>query len=350
MKRKVFVVGAFGFSNNQYDGQTIKTQNVYRLLKENYDGPVARFDTLEVKKRKNFLALIPFLWNLMIAKTVIIVPADHSLAKLFPILFRFSKIFRYDLIHLCVGGWQVEYFVGGEVWQPHLQIMEQNRLIKAILPQVYQVDRDLREKYGFTNSEYFPNFRFVDVKPLNRTNKNDLLRIVYMARVKKEKGYDVLLDLARIIKQKHINASIDFYGQIDPLDEQDFLNGVNENRDVVKYNGALNPKEIYKTLSTYDILILPTKYYTEGFPGSILDAFLSGVPVIVSRWKHAYDFVADGKSGFIVDLDNPLPEIENYVQKLCNDRDLLKYMKEEAVKEGGKYTDKAAWDILSKYL
>ena len=31
---KVLVIGAFGYENNQLDGQTIKTRNVYNLLLE----------------------------------------------------------------------------------------------------------------------------------------------------------------------------------------------------------------------------------------------------------------------------------------------------------------------------
>lgn len=38
-------------------------------------------------------------------------------------------------------------------------------------------------------------------------------------------------------------------------------------------------------------MLLPTHYYTEGLPGSVLDAYMSGIPIIVSRWKHASEFV-----------------------------------------------------------
>lgn len=350
MKRKVFVVGAFGFSNNQFDGQTIKTRNVFRLLEENYDGPVAKFDTLDVKKGKNYLSLLSFIWNLMVSKTVIIVPADHSLEKLFPVLYYLSKVFFYNLIHLCVGGWQVEFFVGSEVWSPHKKIMEQNKKIKAILPQISKVDKELKELYGFNNSELLPNFRFVDIKPTYDAKVNNTLQIVYMARVQKAKGYDVLIDLANNIVSNKINATIDIYGQVDPLDESDFWDSIKNSSGIVHYKGALEPSKIYTTLSNYDVLILPTKYYTEGFPGSILDSYLSGIPVIVTRWKHASEFVQDGLTGFIVDFDNPLPEIKDRVCRLCNEKQLLCNMKRAAIKEGMKYTDKAAWAVLSKYL
>ena len=29
--KNIFIIGAFGYSNNQLDGQTIKTRNVYDL-------------------------------------------------------------------------------------------------------------------------------------------------------------------------------------------------------------------------------------------------------------------------------------------------------------------------------
>jgi len=228
--------------------------------------------------------------------------------------------------------------------------MEQNKKIKAILPQIFKVDKELKEKYGFTNSELLPNFRFVDIKPQQDKRSDETLRIVYMARIQKAKGYDVLIELGKKILEQGINATIDFFGQVDLLEEQEFYNNVNSVSSVVKYNGALNPVDIYRTLSSYDILILPTKYYTEGFPGSILDSYLSGIPVIVTRWKHAQEFVVDGMSGFIVDFSNPLPEIETHVKTLCKNKLLLADMKRAATQEGLKYTDKTAWAILSKYL
>ena len=57
----------------------------------------------------------------------------------------------------------------------------------------------LYQKYGFKNTEVFPNFRFID----NFTtfpNSTQTLKLVYMARVDKNKGYDTIFNFAKLIK------------------------------------------------------------------------------------------------------------------------------------------------------
>ena len=49
MKSKVFVIGTFGYFNNQLDGQTVKTRNIFNLIKSKHNGDVTCIDTLLVK-------------------------------------------------------------------------------------------------------------------------------------------------------------------------------------------------------------------------------------------------------------------------------------------------------------
>ena len=52
---KVLVLGAFGYSNNQLDGQTIKTRNVYNLLVERYEGKVEKVEQLSADAQEDAL-------------------------------------------------------------------------------------------------------------------------------------------------------------------------------------------------------------------------------------------------------------------------------------------------------
>ena len=47
----------------------------------------------------------------------------------------------------------------------------------------------------------------------------------------------------------------------------------------------------------YFALLFPTRFYTEGIPGTILDAYAAGIPVICSRWESCADVVDDGVTG-----------------------------------------------------
>ena len=87
-----------------------------------------------------------------------------------------------------------------------------------------------------------------------------------------------------------------------------FFNKI-KNITMLNYLGVVQPTDVYSTFSNYDLSVLPTKYPGEGFPGTVLDSYISAVPVIVSNWRHLPEFVKHGKTGFIFNLDNIVNKI-----------------------------------------
>lgn len=343
----ILVLGAFGYTNNQLDGQTIKTRNVFNLLVNKYRGTVKKADTIELR-RKPWL-LFSFLFNLITCRTIIIIPAENSLTVLLPFLYYLSKLFFFNVICICIGGWQIEYFNGTLLGKPHHFQMKLCRKLKAFLPELEIVNHNLISLYGFQNTEVFPNFRkFSDLR--SKENLSGELKIVFMARIQKKKGYPALFALADYIRRQGMSATITFYGQISPEDKNDFMDFLHAYRDKVTYQGALKPDDIQNTLKNYDVLVLPTTYYTEGFPGSVLDAYIAGIPVLVTEWKHSHEFVDEGITGFIIPFNDGQEQLNEKIRILNDNRTLLKKMKANAKKESKKYSEDTAWSILSKYL
>lgn len=50
---KILVIGYFGYCTNQFDGQTVKTRNVYKLVKEQVKGEADYYDTENFQYRKS---------------------------------------------------------------------------------------------------------------------------------------------------------------------------------------------------------------------------------------------------------------------------------------------------------
>lgn len=345
--KKVFIIGAFGYDCNQLDGQTIKTRNVYEMVKKRYSGKVSFLDTLLLRK-KPWLMITMFI-RLIRCNTLILLPCLNNLTYLFPIAYFMSKIFRYEIISICIGGWQVEYFMGTGKFGCHPTIMNLSKKIKAFLPEMHNVDNDLRQKCGFKNTEVFPNFR--DFSRNSRTEKvHKGLRLVFMARVNKMKGYDTIFDSLPFIREKCPGTIIDFYGPIAVENKEEFEELVSRNNDIVSYNGLLHPDVIHNTLCDYDVMLLPTKYYTEGFPGSILDAYISGIPVIVTEWKHAHEFVDNGNTGIIIPFEDNQHAFNQAIFQIYENKSMLNDMKTTAYNEANKYSEDAAWQVLNKYL
>ncbi len=347
MRSKVFVIGTFGYFNNQLDGQTVKTRNIYELLRLHCDGIVTYTDTLLVKKKP--WHLFSMLWKLIRCDKLVLVPCTNNLTILFPVIYYLSKVLRYEILLICMGGWQVEFFYGSDKFGKHPFIMKLCKKVKVLMPELKKVDEDLKNICDFTNTTYFPNFRFIEDRDYTHSPENNL-KLVYFGRINNNKGYETIMSAASYIESHNLSIIIDFYGQIEDEDRDDFLEMVKAHSGVVNYKGVLEFETLYETLANYDMLLLPTKYYTEGFPGSILDAYISGVPVLVSEWKHAHEFVKDGVTGFIVPFEDNQDSFNNVIIDVYNDREKLKTMRKMAHEESMNYSDKTAWSIIRPYL
>lgn len=346
MKKHILVVGAFGYKQNQLDGQTVKTRNIYTLLKERYEGVVEAFDTLAT--RSNPMLLFHLVGQLIKCRTLLLLPAHNNWTYLFPVLYVLSKILRYEIVIVCIGGWQVEYFKGIDTKAHKLQMRLAKR-VKVVLAEMNKVEQDLRTELGFDNTQVLYNFRHIDTT-LQNTHQEATLRLVFMARINRKKGYETIFNLAQYIRDNLMNITIDFYGPITQEDKLHFMQLVEANKDIVTYKGVLQPHEIASTLVKYDIMLFPTQYYTEGLPGTIIDAYTASLPVIATQWKHATEFIDDGVTGYIVPFDNCQDAFNEAVCTLYNDRKLLAKMKLNAHNAVLRYTEDSTWKVLSNYI
>jgi glycosyltransferase involved in cell wall biosynthesis len=343
----LLLIGNFGYLTNQLDGQTVKTRNIRKLIEKKYEGNCYFFDTSYVKR--NPLLLFNMFFFAAKCNKVIVVPADGFLANLFSLVYYITRIFGNNLIHIGVGGWQKEFFAGQEgKFAPHPTIMKQCMRITTFMVEIAKVKNDLQNELGFKNLEYFPNFRFFNYLPKYECVPNHI-RLVYMGRINQMKGYETMGGVMCELSNRGINATLDFYGQVEECDREHFKKIINSNSHI-EYKGILSPEDIYETLGHYDIMVFPTRYYTEGFPGTVLDANIAGIPVIATNWKHSHEFIEDKKSGFIVDFDNPVQGFVDSIETLYYNTEALQKMKHEAHNESNKYSEDSAWRILSKYL
>ena len=310
---KILVLGYLGLRTNQLDGQTVKTRDLYKLASQEFDD-VDLYDTEDFKFKK--LSIFKMFWKVITCRTIIYLPAHNNLKSIFPIIFVLSKFFRTNIHYFVVGGWLREFLAN----LPLHRFMLSH--ISGIHTETQRLKSELEMCYNFKNVDVFPNFRFFDFQP-SRT-QSDKLRVVFMARVNKMKGLDWIFNLAEYIALNRLEDKItlSFYGPIHDEDREYFEAELSK-YPFAEYNGVLQPSEIHQTLNDYDLMLLPTHYYTEGLPGSIIDAYISGIPVIVTEWKHAREFVDNGICGYIIPFENGEPELIEQVLMLMNNRDVL---------------------------
>ena len=334
---KILVLGYFGYNTNQLDGQTVKTRDIYRLAKEQLSAVVSYYDTEDFQFNK--LSIFKMFWNVICCNTLIYLPAHNNLKFIFPIIYCLSVLFRVRIHYFVVGGWLRE-FLGN---LPIHRFMLAH--ISTIHAETRQLKSELEDYYHFQNVDIFPNFRFFNFNP-HRTESMKL-RLVFMARINKMKGLDWIFHFAEYIQKNHLSEKFElsFYGPIHDDDRQ-YFEGSLKLYPFMKYYGVLQPAEIHQTLSQYDVMLLPTHYYTEGLPGSIVDAYISGIPVIATEWKHAHEFIEDGKSGFIIPFENGEGVLIERILKLESDRHLLSEMQKYALEKRNEF----APPVLVSYL
>lgn len=335
----ILVIGYFGYDSNQLDGQTIKTRNIYESLVCDYD--VDYFDTEILKSNKvNLLVLFKKIIN---HDKVFFVGGKNNLKFFFPILYSLSKFQQKKIVYVVVGGWLYDFIISKPAFY---KIMLKN--IKSILVETKFLKNKL-ESLGFHNVNTIPNFRLTpQYQPSKPNFGSDTLSIVFMARIMRAKGiyllFELLEDFIKNNNDYQKQMKIDFFGPIAIEDQEEFNLLIEKYSPFVSYKGLLQPEQIYYQLPKYDVLVLPTFYEGEGFPGTILDAYLSGIPVITTKWKQIPEFVKDGETGFLINYN--LSELKSNIQTLMEDEQLLSEMKNNAFNYSNFFSSEAGVKIL----
>jgi glycosyltransferase involved in cell wall biosynthesis len=341
----VLVLGYFGRLTDQIDGQTIKTRSVYDLIKLNlYNDAVYMFDTQILAVRKwQFFRLFYLLYKV---KKVVYIPAHNNLYYFSPVLSLLSYALRFDVIHVVVGGWLDEFLL------EHPFYVFFVRRFRAILVENSLTYESLKFTFGFKNVGLLHNFRIMEgICNDRKKSLNTSFVVVFAARVSKMKGIDVYFDIASFFAscRPELNVKFLILGPISDVDSVFIYEKLQQSSNV-DYLGVVGQADIFNLLEICDVTILPTKYFTEGFPGTILDSYLSGIPVVVSKWIHSEEFVDNGRTGFIVPFDSDFSAYSDLLEFLYFNPKYLEEIKKNVIEKSKVYSSEKAWEILRIYL
>tara|TARA_R110001599_G_scaffold209778_1_gene406995 strand:- start:364 stop:1053 length:690 start_codon:yes stop_codon:yes gene_type:complete len=220
--------------------------------------------------------------------------------------------------------------------------------IDWIYPETDALCQCLESDFGLKKVTRLNNFRDTNFSPALKSTA-EKIKLVFMARVHPLKGVETLFKLSQRLNELNLeNVSIDIYGPILEEYKEEFNNVLNTANKYIMYRGVLQPNEIYPVLSQYDIMLFPTQYYTEGFPGSILDAYISGLPVVASNWMYASEFV-DQTSGAIVEFNN-VDAFINKVLTLIENPEQIDALKQGARAKSHEFSSDKAWEVMKSCL
>lgn len=141
---------------------------------------------------------------------------------------------------------------------------------------------------------------------------------------------------------------LDIYGPIDSSYENEFKIKMEETNENINYCGIVTFNKSVDTLKNYDCLLFPTYWNGEGFPGTIIDAFSAGVPVIASDWNCNKEII-DNKVNGIIYPNNEIIDLKDAIIYITGNREYLKKMRINCVQKAQQYMpDKYIKRIIEK--
>lgn len=293
--KKVAIIGHFGGKESFYDGQTIKTQNLERLLASQSDFSIRRVDTYESRHNKIKL-LADTIKALLTCEHIFLLVSVNGMKVYFPLLHYLNRITGKHIYH---------YVIGSEL----LALVENDRRLVKYLNSLdanwfeYESGTRRLQQYGVQNVVTVPNFK--KITPISEATKyraeDQSYRFCTFSRVMREKGITEAIEaVARTNEenQKKI-VSLDIYGPIDSSYQTEFEELLKSHSDCVTYKGCVDSQKSVDTLKNYYALLFPTRWMGEGFPGTVIDAFAAGLPVIATDWNANKEIIAHMKQGII---------------------------------------------------
>ena len=289
------VIGHFGGGKNYCDGQTVKTLNLTNLLEQEMKLQVYRVDT-HLNQTNKLSLLAKTLYCLLTCKHIFLLVAENGMKVYLPLLYYANKLFHRRIYH---------YIIGSEI----LALVKENPRLVKYLNAIrvnwfeYQSGTEELRQAGVANVETLHNFKYLT--PVTAASKYvnycNTFRFCTFSRVMEEKGITDAVEAIAKYNHEHAEnkAVLDIYGPVESKYQETLDRLISEHRDCARYCGVAKSDGSVEVLSQYYALLFPTRWPGEGFPGTMIDAFASGIPVIATDWNANGELIENWKQGII---------------------------------------------------
>lgn len=346
MNKRVLLCGYFAFGTDDYGGQPVKGRALYNGLRAKYGAENVHFIETANWKKHPFRLLMRFFWQAKKYDKIIMLPAHNGLIVFSRLLKLVKHFYHKDIYYAVVGGWLPD------------KVKESRSLLKTlqafngIWVETTSMKKNL-DKLGFHNVVVVPNFK--DIIPLKENEVIEKFEKPYpvltFARIMEEKGTEDAINAVREINDiaGEIVITLDLYGQIYEPYRDRFEKLQGEFPEYINYRGIVNSEKSVDTLKNYYALLFPTHFYTEGVPGTLIDALCAGVPVITSLWGNSSDIFKQDVTGWGYEFgkSNMLKE---FLLKAIQEPERFLLMRKKSLKEAKKFSPQSIIEQIDDLL
>ncbi len=344
--KKVSIIGLLRIGEEAADGQSIKTRIVTREIEKTIGvQQVRKIDTYGWKKHpfKLFFSCIKAVFD---SENVVFL-TDAGGIKVFPWLLTCANVFTKRTIHyVVIGGWLVHFIENHKLLAGFLKKLD------GIFVETRVMQKGL-EGLGFENVYLMPNFKELTLLSENElpSSLSEPYRFCIFSRVMKEKGVACAVDAVKNINSSYGRTvcTLDIYGQVDSNQIEWFDQLKQTFPEAVRYCGIVPFDKSVEVLKEYYALLFPTQFYTEGIPGTIIDAYAAALPVVASEWESVFDIVEPGVTGITYPFEKP-ESLQECLINLIENPEQVSEMKMHCLKKAEQYLPDAVMDILISKL
>ena len=290
---RIGIIGHFGGNEDFLDGQTVKTKVLYNELSGLQGLEIEKVDTY-YKTKKPFKLLYDTFKCLLKNKHIIVLLSKNGRRFYFPLLNFFSRFYGTKVYHDVIGGGIDKIDFQNPNFKGYLNNFKVNWVESANLKQRL-------EKLGIKNCEVMPNFKRLNILEKYKDDYSEPYRFCIFSRVMKEKGVETAIEAIESINTAANRevCQLDIYGPIDKTYANRFEELMQTVSSAVNYKGMVPYDKSVEAIKDYYALLFPTFWDGEGFPGTIVDAFSAGLPVIATDWNCNAEIVDDMVNGII---------------------------------------------------
>ena len=339
-------IGIIGHFSDSLDGQTIKTKIYTSELKNIYSEEEVYFLNLHELKERKFYFISEIRKIMSLCSNIIIFPAHNAIRVLGPLLALLNIFFKRRLHYVVIGGW-LPQFLSTRKW-----------LFKSLLKfdHIYVETTTLKsklDKMGFSSVVVVPNCKELHIlsdKEL-KTSFAEPLPLCTLSRVNFKKGIEDAINVVSDINAQYGRTvfKLDIYGTIANDYSERFSSILKDAPAYIQYKGEVPFDKTVEVLKDYYALLFPTHYYTEGIPGTIIDSFAAGVPVISAKWESFSDVVDDNEVGIGYAFDK-YQDLKNKLLYFVTNPNVLVDMRRKCLQRAKSFSTRVVIDKFIIFL
>ena len=161
--------------------------------------------------------------------------------------------------------------------------------------------------------------RFRQPKPVNFVPV-----ILFVGLITEEKGVEVLLEAAHLLRAGGLRFRVEFVGEFtSEAYRQKLLHELNVRglEQCVDFCGGKVGDEKWAHYRNADIFCFPTHYSSESFGNVLIEAMMFELPVVSTVWRGVPGIVTEGVTGFLTEVRNPA-DVAARLERLLADEQL----------------------------